>query len=105
MKVKVRRGVFETNSSSSHSLCICTQMEYDEWKKGNLVYDDYDECLVPIDSLDEEELADFNSGESDQYFDLERYHDYICEEDETFEQTFTSPSGDSMIAFGHYGYH
>ena len=29
MKRKIRRGVFETNSSSTHSLTICTEEEFE----------------------------------------------------------------------------
>ena len=27
---QIRQGVFETNSSSTHSLCICTKKEYED---------------------------------------------------------------------------
>ena len=39
MKVKVRKGVFETNSSSTHSLTMCLGTDFDEWKKGNMAFD------------------------------------------------------------------
>ena len=38
MIVQVRRGVFETNSSSTHSLSIVTQDEFDYWKDNKDVY-------------------------------------------------------------------
>ena len=38
----IRRGVFETNSSSTHSLTMCSESEYDRWKKGELLYHSYD---------------------------------------------------------------
>lgn len=31
MKVQIRRGVFETNSSSVHSLTMCMKSDYDKW--------------------------------------------------------------------------
>ncbi len=34
MKRQIRRGVFETNSSSTHSLTMCSKKEYDEFEKG-----------------------------------------------------------------------
>lgn len=34
MKRQIIRGVFETNSSSCHSLTMCTQSDYDKWKDG-----------------------------------------------------------------------
>ena len=36
MKRQIRRGTFETNSSSVHSLTMCTQSDYDRWKMENL---------------------------------------------------------------------
>ena len=36
MKRQIRRGVFETNSSSTHSLTMCSKKEYDEFEKGNM---------------------------------------------------------------------
>lgn len=38
MIVQVRRSVFETNSSSTHSLSIVTQDEFDYWKNNKDVY-------------------------------------------------------------------
>ena len=34
--IKIRKGVFETNSSSTHSITMCTKNEYDDWKNGKL---------------------------------------------------------------------
>ena len=31
MKRQVRCGVFETNSSSVHSLCMCMESDYEKW--------------------------------------------------------------------------
>lgn len=28
----LRRGVFETNSSSTHSITMCLESEYEKWK-------------------------------------------------------------------------
>lgn len=39
MKRQVRRGVFETNSSSVHSLTICDADTFKKWKNGELLYD------------------------------------------------------------------
>ena len=41
MKIQIRRNTFETNSSSVHSLCICTEEEFSAWKNGELLYDPY----------------------------------------------------------------
>lgn len=42
----IRRNVFETNSSSTHSLIICSDKTYNAWLDGKVVYDRYDEKFV-----------------------------------------------------------
>ena len=49
---QVRRNLFETNSSSTHSLTMCTKTDYDEWRAGNLIYDRYNNYLIPLDDPD-----------------------------------------------------
>ena len=48
---QIRQGVFETNSSSTHSLCICTKKEYEDFKDGKLSYNYYgdrlEDCNIP----------------------------------------------------------
>lgn len=138
MKRQIRRGVFETNSSSTHSLQICSKDEYDRWKNGELVFDSYEddfiekefitnltdedkEC-VKIDyeerkqkywkSWDElteqeqEELyqEEINSKLSNKYR-YKTYRDYMYNNSlETFEEHYTSVSGDKIVCFGKYGY-
>lgn len=94
MKRQIRCGVFETNSSSTHSICICTKEDYDKWKNGEMLYDCYAEELV---SLDDAAAIDPH--------DLQTYKDYCDDYDnEHYCTTFTTPSGDKMVAFGIYGY-
>lgn len=59
---QVRSGVFETNSSSTHSLVICTEEEFEKWKRGEMLLDYYNDRLVDnkLDvELDEEESKRF----------------------------------------------
>ena len=37
MKRQIRQGVFETNSSSEHSLAVVAYNDYERWKNGELV--------------------------------------------------------------------
>ncbi len=41
MKRQVRRGVFETNSSSTHSLIMCSEEEFEAWKRGEVLFQEY----------------------------------------------------------------
>ena len=36
--IQVRKNVFETNSSSTHSLVMAEKSEFDKWEKGEVLY-------------------------------------------------------------------
>ena len=92
--IQIRHGVFETNSSSTHSICIFTQEEYDKWMRCEMIYDQYAEKIVPIDE-------DVNNNRY-RYKTYNAYcNDYTLE---GYEEKFTTPSGDKMVVFGEYGY-
>lgn len=55
---QIRNGVFETNSSSTHSLTVCTQEEFDKWVNGELIFDSWDDCIVKYEELSNEEKED-----------------------------------------------
>jgi beta-galactosidase GanA len=38
----IRRGLFETNSSSVHSLSIVSKSDFEKWKKGELLFNWYE---------------------------------------------------------------
>lgn len=38
--LQVRQGVFETNSSSTHSITITSQSDFDKWKNGEVYLND-----------------------------------------------------------------
>ena len=42
----IRRNVFETNSSSTHSLIICSDKTYNDWLDGKVVYNSSAEEFV-----------------------------------------------------------
>lgn len=102
--MKIRRGVFETNSSSVHSLTMCTDNEYDKWQRGDLVYDYMNERLVPISSLSEEEIKQIDDDDYYDFFSFEGYFDYVSSNFETFDESFITPKGEKVIAFGYYGH-
>lgn len=51
---KIRNGVFETNSSSTHSLCICDNQMMNDWVHGNKVLYVRDGQFYDTDSIDED---------------------------------------------------
>lgn len=122
MKRQIRRGVFETNSSSVHSLTMCSKDEYTRWENGEVLFwKDKDEFATKEDIIEElkkstrydgslyfpntdweseDEIKDIFSDEGiqtcEEFFDDEWY--------ETFEQNYTTPNGDKVVAFGYYGH-
>ena len=56
MKRQIRRGVYETNSSSTHSLTMCSEEEFEQWKNGELLFDKWgSEPFVKANSLSDDE--------------------------------------------------
>jgi len=97
---QIRVGVFETNSSSTHSLTIVTLEDYKKFVAGQLWFNRMDDKLVP--PPENETNGDENEDEcwDDDVISYEAYEEL---EYEGFEQQFTTPSGDKMVAFGYYG--
>lgn len=95
---QIRRSVFETNSSSTHSITVCTEGEYEKFERGELMYDRWNEKLVPKSSTIEE-------GDEDcQYCTYENLSDNGWGSLDVYSHRFTTPSGDKMVVFGTYGY-
>ena len=98
--VQIRQGIFETNSSSTHTLTMCVSSDFEKWKNGELIYDYYQDELVPFtDKIREEK----ENGDCD-YVTYEDFNDWSYNELESFENRFTTPGGEEVVAFGYYGY-
>ena len=100
MKRQIRKGVFETNSSSTHSLTMCTKSDFEKWVNGELVWNSWYDRLEPITNEVEESMKDDDS----EYLTYEQFNDWDYLQYETFEQTFETPSREKVVAFGYYGY-
>ena len=50
----IRKGTFETNSSSTHSFTMCSGKEYDAWEKGELLYWACNDKFVKANSEEED---------------------------------------------------
>jgi len=125
--IQIRSNVFETNSSSTHSITICTEDEFKNWKKNKeIVFDRDDNKIVNISTLsqkiqntikdrkkiDKGVIDDSEEGFDDKYDGDEiedarylTYKQYSERETslESFEERYTSPSGDKIVVFGEYG--
>jgi len=100
MKVQIRRGTFETNSSSTHSLSLCTGLELEKFKAGRLVYNYEDEVLIPVDLVDEKYEKECGYK---IYYTYEEFQGYVNDY-ETFIYVDTLSNGETVAAIGFYGY-
>lgn len=123
--IQTRFGVFETNSSSTHTLQILNASDYKKLESGECLLSRWYDGIYTVEeavqvcvkewnawhqsdpktveevmAMDYDDRMDFLSTERfetlDNYFDDE----YL----ETFSKRFTTPSGDEVVVFGKYGY-
>lgn len=126
--IQIRMNAFETNSSSTHTITLCSTDMYERWCNNDDVYfDSYKDELVTREQCDEKEfLRDEKirkclKDEPIEYVDDEerdeiedcRYSDmrYLTVDD--YEQRFEyeesyeckrNINGVDVVAFGYYGY-
>lgn len=55
---QIRKNVFETNSSSTHSITMCSQSQFDDWKAGKLLFDYWDRGFVSAKEMTEADKED-----------------------------------------------
>lgn len=124
---QIRRGVFETNSSSVHTLTMCMKEAYDKWCDGDAYLFDgfsssYDTPNPPkpgsIYTIEEciEFLKTYKHlpeevdwGDTEYITELLEENEFYSVDDygadfEWFEEEFTTPNGETVIAFGYSGY-
>lgn len=124
----IRPSVFETNSSSTHSLTMCMNDDFEHFKHGetflnesygsrskyadkqfvskseaidiiiNFPYETMNETEDNLMTMSEEEFESL-CGEYEIY-SYDAYGGYH----ERFSDRFTAPSGDIVVAFGYYGW-
>lgn len=85
MIVQVRSGVFETNSSSTHSLNICTKSDYDRWKNDKDIVFVGDSWLVGVKDFDGREFV--TKSEIIDY--LKKENESITDENRKFPETIS----------------
>lgn len=114
--IQVRKNVFETNSSSTHSLVMAVDSEFSKWENGEVYYcshwyswsrpEDKNKFVAgrfyPVEEVD----AYFESiDEERDTYDFSTY-DEFCESDslEVEDYSYTTPGGEVIKAVAKYGY-
>ena len=55
-KLQIRQGLFETNSSSTHTITIVDAEDFENWKKGKVWYNEGEDKFLPVDEAIEENI-------------------------------------------------
>lgn len=117
--IQIRNSIFETNSSSVHSITMCMNDEYERWSNGELYFCPYggdkkfitkEEALNNVTEsrrkyfpstiygpIDDKVLMEHEIYSRDCFWN-DAFYEY-----ETFEKRFTTPNGESIVAFGYFG--
>jgi hypothetical protein len=124
MKRTIRRGVFETNSSSTHSICIVPAEDFEAWKAGKMILAN-DSVLLPVDpdpngnltvrEWDEvkrefvpKEVPDTAANRKKYFYDFAPYEEWCNpgDYDDVFERYEEQKTikGVKVVVFGKYGY-
>ena len=115
----IRIGTFETNSSSTHSITMCMESDYEKWKKGEMYWNRWNDELVPKEIVEErflkentgvskedpdfkDKLEEYLNDDDKTYYTYEEFNDYDYIEYETYVDKYNTPNGDTVVAFGYY---
>lgn len=123
---QVRSNTFETNSSSTHSICMCMKDQYDRWasdwdslKADSVIYSNCEEKLVAVeeavkyanryhDYVELSDILDTDSPKHDDAVDYMRDEGFMtCDDfddytEESYYKEFVTPVGETVVAFGNY---
>jgi len=110
MKETVRIGVWETNSSSIHSLTLCSDDVYNKWKNGILLYSPGNQKFKSVAEVDKDLIYNSETDEVDMYELYYSYNDYwdifinyVAGLQEIFSEVETI-DGVTVRAFGYLGH-
>lgn len=92
----IRIGVFETNSSSTHSMTIVTKDDYEEWTQGRkFLYDSWEDELVKIED------ADCKTGGDKRFLTYEKYKKMTYDTNDFYETSFYAEKPGWYVVLGY----
>lgn len=129
--INARNNIWETNSSATHSIIMCMAEDYNKLEHGeimiggyhldnetfvtkeaamNKLYEFYNDDPISFENEygvtsfeqieDDDELANEILAQEEIAYTLENYSGHYCED---FVESFTTPNGEVVYAFGYYG--
>lgn len=119
--LQVRSNTFETNSSSVHSCCVCTDDEYNKWARGEMYLSEHvgKNFVTKEEAFDilkssryvEGNLSRFLSGdyEQEELDEFLRDNEFLSFENfgydyDTDETTYTASGGEKLHIVCYYGH-
>lgn len=110
MKRKIRRRVFETNSSSTHSLTMCSGEEFEKWKNGELLFDEWgkEDFVSPKVMTDEQRKDAENFYTSNKNEFQKEWDDLSIEAKEKYYAKYAKENGildEDAKTYDEYMYH
>lgn len=126
---QIRQSVFETNSSSVHSLTMCMKADWDRWMNGEVLMKEGKflekeaalkenaEDLRKYYDCSEESIQDYLNGKTtlkdlglSSWGIVDYWHTSDEDSDflegsyyEDFYDVFKTPSGEEVVSFGYFG--
>lgn len=128
---QIRRNVFETNSSSVHSITMCLEDIYDKWVNDEVYFYDstyklpegrdkfftWDDMLefmrneLKVDEEDIKALIEAKENDDGEFTSILQDSDFYTadsyesynEDCEHYAEVFTTPLGERVCAFGYSG--
>ncbi len=109
--LQIRQGVFETNSSSTHAISVCSKADWDMLQRGEAMIDRNLQILPKAEALEKNEnfrkYAEKHGWDVDDYLMNDGYitWDELCDGLEyEFYTKHSTVGGVDVVAFGYYGY-
>ena len=112
MKLQIRNKVFETNSSSTHSITMVPEEDFQAWRRGEMFFSIFSGKLVSTEKAEEINLNIMDREGVDNWDDVEEKYDGAITYDdwqddyelESYVEHYTTPGGEKIVAFGKYGH-
>lgn len=134
MKRQIRYGIFESNSSTTHCIWMTSREKYEKYEQGGYLYDGSSygwknkeaapkkgeiysrKEVIEMIKNNYEDYEPFNEDEMDEDEIIDCWDEIISETEfiseeilenqqfETFYDSYRTPSGEEVVAFGYYGY-
>lgn len=90
--INIRRGLFETNSSSVHSVTLLTEQEFSQWKSGKTV------------DMRNNKIVANTSEKKYGYYTYDEFIDYVEDMGYNYEFEKVEKDGQTFVLVTYYGY-